>query len=190
MDLVKLTSEFKLLLVELECRQIHTQKDLDWAASWLTQIAAAYKHVETKRTSEKAPHLASCKAVDSRYKPAAKALEACEAILKSKIAALRARQRQAEEVAREAVRATGGQADGDTLALAHGAGAFVLPDQVRETSNLEWEVLDESAVPIEYKRTCAELVEAEIERTRGACKIPGVRVWREFGVARKGVVRR
>lgn len=190
MNLVKYAKDFSELLAELKARPIETQEDLDWAASWADKVAAALKHVEAKRKAAKEPYLEAGREVDARYKPVTKALEACEKELKAKVRALRDRQRDAEDKARALVRETGGEASADTLALAHGTGGLVLPETMRETSTLKWEVEDERKVPAEYKRTCAELVEAEIERTEGKCKIPGVRVWREFGVARKGVVKR
>lgn len=189
-DLAKLKSEYEAVAEVLSAHKVVSADSEAFAAFWIDKVSTASRVLDAARAKEKAPHLMGGRTVDAKYQPAIKLLDRTERELKAKITRWRDTLRAQEAAARREVIESGGQADGHTMALAQAhVSSAELPETIRETSRLEWHVTDESAVPVEYKRTCAELVEAEIERTRGACKIPGIEVKRVFDIARKGVVK-
>ena len=197
-DLAKYAQSAQDALELVESMVVQTQPQLDAAAKTRQTFAAVTKEVKAARETEKRPHLDANAAADKKFGPVIKALERCDKILQDKIALALAAQREVEHRARLELQASvnqaGGQADVSegTVVLAHGrdGNRLHVPEGSRETSISTFVVEDEALVPAEYKRTCTELVMAEIERTRGACKIPGIKVVREFSYARKGVVQR
>lgn len=189
-ELAKYSEQAQGVLAMLREHACDTQDDLEWFGQARIKIDTQRKAVDARRTAITKPLNAAKREVDALFAPTLKGLEACSALALARPEAKLAEQRQAQFKALQAVQHTpGGVVGEDTLAVAHGVENLSAPEGIREVSSLSFEIEDEAAVPAQWKRTCAELVQAEVERTKGACKIPGIRVVREFAVARKAGAR-
>lgn len=184
---LKASAENTLRLIER--RELATTEDVAWGDKALALVAKMTKQIDASRKARTAPIRAQEKEINAEYKPTLSVLEACDKALRAKINAAREASRQEQIRALVAVADAGGNVGGDTL-VAAAAPTVELSEGLTEVSWLEWTVEDESLVPAEFKRTCAELVDAELERTKGGAKIPGIRVERKYDLKRKGVVER
>ncbi len=198
LDLVRSKKTADEALVLARSMVVRTQAQLTSASAALNRVAELVKAVDSARTAETRPHLDAKAAVDAKYQPTLKVLKECQKVIHEKLAAPLQEQHRREHEARLALQASVAEAGGtarvdeSTLVVAHGRedGRLELPETLRQTSTLTFRVVDEALVPREYLSVDEGKVDAEIERTHGACKIPGIEVVRTLGLARKGVVQK
>lgn len=167
---------------------VDTQDDLDFAKHAVLDTKAQLKRLENRRKSATGPMNAAIKEINSWFKPATEALKAIETTWKGKILQAQkdfaAKTRLLEVQAREAAEA--GDLEGVREAMVKASDA--IPDMSGIVTRKVWkfEIEHPNLLPPRYLVPDEAAIRAEVQRLKGECDIPGLRVWCEDSVAARG----
>jgi hypothetical protein len=183
-----LVAKAKKALELIKALVVDDDESMAVADKMLAQIATQKKAVHARQLEEKRPHLDAEREIGEKYKPALTLYKKCEEALRDKIREPLRLQREAQARALAKVEAKGGVVGKETLAVAHGRTQIEKPQGIVETSELMWEVEDIKKVPRKYLCLSDEAVQLAL--SVGTLDIPGLRIWREWDIRRKGVVQK
>lgn len=169
--------------------EIETQSDMDEMGQMQRAAFEKVKELTEKRLGLTRPIDAAKKGVMDLFKPALGFYEAIEAAAKKKIEAFRLEAAKAQDLALAAVAASGGEADRDTLVLAHGGRLLALPETSREVVSWKHTIWDTSQLPDWcWKRSIDyDAINAHVAAKGAEANIPGVKVERVVTIANKAV---
>ena len=118
------------------------------------------------------------KLFNSWVRPATKALDNGEKILKAKISEALITARRAQDEALKEIEASGGEAVAEVLAVAHGQQLIQQPDNVSIIEKWDLEIVDPAAVPREFCNPDPVRLRAHAVATGGAA-VAGVRFFKK-----------
>lgn len=175
------------ILVHCASTVVSDARTMAVADKRLLMVHGALKEIEERKEQLSRPHLDALNGVRSRVRPVVECLEGAKKALKEAILTFQQEQRAAQDAALAAV--NDGARDGETLALAHGAG-LVESKSVSDTSEWTATVHNASMVPLEYcdlvpNAAKLDALAKEIGRTGKQIVVPGV----HFALMPKGRVR-
>jgi len=124
------------------------------------------------------------KLFNSWVRPATKALDNGEKILKAKMSEALITARRAQDEALKAIEASGGEAVAEVLSVAHGQQLIQQPDNVSLKEVWDLEIVDPAAVPREFCNPDPVRLRAYAVATGGAA-VAGVRFFKKQIVAQR-----
>lgn len=177
------------LLQLIAAADIETQSDMDELGQIQRQAFDKGKELTEERLKLTRPIDSTKTGIMNLFKPALGYWGAIEAACKAKIQTFREAAKAEQDRALAAVAESGGQADADTLVIAHGAGVLELPSTSGEKISYTWTAADEKKVPEEYfmRVLDTEKIDLEVMRKGLKTEIPGIRVERHVGIVNKPV---
>ncbi len=168
---------------------ISTQDEMNQAGELLAEVVAKGKELEARLKTITGPMREAEQQVRNLFKPAVQFCASSEAALKKSIGTYERNRIAEQDAALKLIAESGGQADADTLVIAHGADQLQLAEQVSVRRVLKFRVTDAALIPDKYyvRILNEKAINEEVKLTEGQCVIPGVEVYVDIQVANKAV---
>lgn len=170
-------TEAEQFLQAVQGLDLTTQTNRDKAGKLVARIRERIADLKAQREAITGPLNEAKRRVDALFKPVAEYWQSCNVALSDRLLAATEEAEKAQMKALAAVADAGGNTDLATLTVAHDTPRT--PEGLQERVSWDAEVIDETAVPQEYKITIVDLatIRALAKASKGQLAIPGVRVF-------------
>ena len=168
---------------------LETQADYDFADELLGDAKRQWRELEARKKKATAPLQESLKEIRSWFKPPQDFYAEAERILKAKIAEAHREARETQDAALAVAQEAFAIGDAATLdeAVATAAEAEVVQSsQITMQRIWNWEIEDTAVIPRSFLIPDRVAIGAYVKQHKGEAQIPGVRVWQDERVIRRG----
>lgn len=166
---------------------LDTQEEMDLAGQLFSHAGEMRKRLEADLKEITGPMRAAETKVRERWRPAIGFWKKSEEALKTAMRRFELRRIAEQSEALKKIEDSGGTANPDTLAIAHGHNAIKMTEAAGSRQVLKWRETDPEAVPEKYfiRVLNTAMIDGELKALGGKLSIPGIEVYEDVHIRHK-----